>query len=72
MTTVIIDETCKEGQEILQILQKKEYATVLEDNDWWCTITEEERRKINRGLQDLANGRTQTHEQVRKLYEEWL
>lgn len=73
MTTVIIDETSKEGQEMLIHLQNKKYATVLDDDhDWWFSISEKERESINAGLQDLANGRTIPHEQVRKLYEKWL
>lgn len=71
MTTVFIDETSKEGQEMLQFLHNKEYATVMGD-DWWFDLSDDERKSIHAGLQDLANGRTVPHEQVRKLYEQHL
>lgn len=41
-------------------------------HDWWDTISEEERKHIEAGLDDMANGRTVPHEEVRKLYEKWL
>jgi len=75
MATVIIDDTSKDGQEMLKRLRGKDYATILSDEeaeDWWQTISEAERQSIERGLQDLANGKTVDHEQVRELYAKWL
>jgi hypothetical protein len=40
--------------------------------DWWTEITPEERESINRGLDDLDNGKVYPHDQIRKRYEKWL
>ena len=40
--------------------------------DWWDEISVEEKQAIQQGLNDLENGRTLKHEDVKKLYEKWL
>jgi hypothetical protein len=40
--------------------------------DWWDQITQEEKESINRGLDDLQNGKVHSHDQIRKKYEKWL
>jgi len=55
---------------ILQQLKKiKEQA---KQQDWWKTISEEERQSIERGLEDSKNGRITPHSDVKKRYEKWL
>jgi predicted transcriptional regulator len=34
--------------------------------DWWDTISEAEKKAIDRGLDDIKNGRVVSHEQVMK------
>ena len=41
-------------------------------SDWWSDITQEEMASINRGLDDLQQGKIQSHDQIRKKYEKWL
>ena len=41
-------------------------------SDWWNHISLEEKESINRGLQDLEQGKVYSHEQIRKKYEKWL
>ena len=41
-------------------------------SDWWSHITQEEMASINRGLDDLQQGKVQPHDQIRKKYEKWL
>jgi adenylate kinase family enzyme len=40
--------------------------------DWWNQITQEETDSINRGLNDLQQGKVYPHDQIRKKYEKWL
>ena len=42
------------------------------NSDWWDTVTQEERDSINRGLNDLDEGKVYAHDQIRKKYEKWL
>jgi len=56
---------------ILQQLKKiKDQST--KKVDWWDTISAEERRSIERGLEDSENGRITPHSEVRKKYEKYL
>jgi hypothetical protein len=41
-------------------------------SDWWNQITQEEKESINRGLNDLEQGKVYSHDQIRKKYEKWL
>jgi hypothetical protein len=41
-------------------------------SDWWKQITQDEKDSINRGLNDLQNGKIFSHDQIRKKYEKWL
>ena len=41
-------------------------------SDWWDQITPEEKNSINRGLNDLQQGKVHSHDQIRKKYEKWL
>ena len=40
--------------------------------DWWDEISKAEKASIERGLEDIKNGRITLHEEVRKKYEKWL
>ncbi|MFP5438625.1 MAG: hypothetical protein ACLGH8_12610 [Bacteroidia bacterium] len=42
------------------------------DVDFWDTISEEEKRAIEKGLEDVKAGSVTPHSEVRKLYEKWL
>jgi predicted transcriptional regulator len=36
--------------------------------DWWDDLSEAQKASIQRGLQDIENGRTTAHEEVKKRY----
>jgi hypothetical protein len=42
------------------------------NSDWWNQISQEEKESINRGLEDLQQGRVHSHELIREKYEKWL
>jgi len=41
-------------------------------SDWWDHITQEEKESINRGLDDIQQGKYHSHDLIRKKYEKWL
>ena len=50
-----------------------EYLKIVKDSakkseDWWHTISDEEKAGIERGLKDVEEGRTHTHEFVKEKY----
>ena len=57
---------------ILQQLKKIKEQAKAKQQDWWETISEEERQSIERGLEDSKNGRITPHSEVKKKYEKWL
>jgi predicted transcriptional regulator len=40
--------------------------------DWWDTISEEERKGIEQGLAEAERGEVTPHEEVRAKYDKWL
>jgi hypothetical protein len=44
----------------------------LKSKDWWDTLNKEELESIERGLKDLEDGKTHSHETARKVYEKYL
>ncbi|MGF7138261.1 hypothetical protein [Roseimarinus sediminis] len=40
--------------------------------DWWDTISEEERKGIEQGLAEAERGEVIPHEEVRAKYDKWL
>ena len=41
-------------------------------SDWWKQISIEEQESINRGFNDLEQGKIYPHDQIRRKYEKWL
>jgi len=38
------------------------------DHDWWTDLTDEQKRSIERGLQDVDKGNVTSHEEVKSKY----
>lgn len=75
MTTILIDEDCREGKAFVDLLKQMDFARVLGDDneqDWWYKVSEQERLRIEQGLADVQSGKTMPHEEMRKRYEKWL
>ncbi|KAA6322062.1 hypothetical protein EZS27_028361 [termite gut metagenome] len=77
MTKIWIDDTDIAGKKAIEALKNKSFAQVIENEeeeaDWWDdTVPPEERAAVERGLKDVAEGRTTPHEEVRKIYAKWL
>lgn len=43
-----------------------------EAEDWWNSISEEEKASIKKGIEDAEKGNLNPHSTVKKLYEKWL
>ena len=48
------------------ILDAIENLILNRDKDWWDTISDAEKEAIDQGLDDIANGRLTSHEEVMK------
>ncbi|MCO5230488.1 MAG: hypothetical protein M9958_04950 [Chitinophagales bacterium] len=53
---------------IEKLLKFKEEET----KDWWDTISEEERKSIEKGISDADNNKVEPHSSIRKIYDKWL
>jgi hypothetical protein len=42
------------------------------DSDWWDEISDFERKAINKGLQDIKEGKVHPNSKAKKLYEKYL
>ena len=40
--------------------------------DWWDELSQQELESIDRGIKDIEEGRTHTHESVMKKYDKYL
>jgi hypothetical protein len=67
--------------ELIQWLSTIEDTTIIEkimdlrkkeSTDWWNSISEAEKKSINKGLKDAEAGKLKSHSSARKLYEKWL
>jgi hypothetical protein len=45
---------------------------IAEESDWWDAISDEEKKSIERGQQDINEGRIVSHSEAKKLYGKYL
>lgn len=43
-----------------------------ETKDWWESISEEEKKSIEKGISEADNNDLKPHSEAKKLYEKWL
>ena len=43
-----------------------------ESKDWWNTISDDEKKSLEKEIADAGNGDFVPHSEVRKMYEKWL
>lgn len=49
----------------LELIKNFDFISIEEDtSDWYSQLSEKEKRSIQRGIDDLDNGRTVSHEEV--------
>ncbi|MCX6243486.1 MAG: hypothetical protein NTU98_02180 [Bacteroidetes bacterium] len=69
----IIQKICEiQDNELIDLIKNIIDIPKTAKSDWWSKITQEEQDSINRGLNDLQQGKVHSHDQIRKKYEKWL
>jgi hypothetical protein len=69
----IIQRICEiQDNDLIDLIKSIITVPNVSKSDWWSQITQEEMASINRGLDDLQQGKVQSHDQIRKKYEKWL
>ncbi|WP_372920074.1 hypothetical protein [Salegentibacter sp.] len=54
------------------IIEKIMKLRETEKTDWWKEISKEEKKSIDKGIQDADSGKLRSHSEAKKLYEKWL
>jgi len=54
------------------LIQKIVELRKTQTNNWWDTISYQEKKSIEKGLTDAENGKLNSHSEARKVYEKWL
>lgn len=44
----------------------------VQSSDWWNELNQQEKESIERGLEDIDEGRVHSHETVQKIYGKYL
>lgn len=77
MNTQILNEKL----ELIQWLSTLEDTSIIkkliqfrkdETEDWWDSISEEEKKSIEKGISEADNDELKPHSEARKVYEKWL
>ena len=69
----IIQRICEiQDTDLIDLIKNITTLSNVSNTDWWSHINQEEMASINRGLDDLQQGKVQSHYQIRKKYEKWL
>lgn len=51
----------------LELLKSMDFVSIVEDNDWYENLSPIEKKDIQKGINDLENGRTYSQEEVMLL-----
>lgn len=54
------------------IIEKIMKLRETEKTDWLNEISKEERKSIDKGIQDADSGNLKSHSEAKKFYEKWL
>ncbi|SEM69068.1 hypothetical protein SAMN05421856_105296 [Chryseobacterium taichungense] len=74
-------QTLNEKLELIQWLSTLEDASTIkkliqfrkeETKDWWDSISEEEKKSIEKGISQADNEELKPHSEARQLYGKWL
>ena len=69
----IIQRICEiQDNDLIDMIKNIILVPDIAKSDWWSYASQEEKDSINRGIDDLQQGKIHPHEQVRKKYEKWL
>ena len=69
----IIQRICEiQDNDLIDLIKNIITAPNVSKSDWWNHITQKEMTSINQGLDDLQQGKIQSHDQIRLKNEKWL
>jgi len=69
----IIQRICEiQDKDLIDLLKNIVDIPKSSKSDWWDQITPDEKESVNRGIDDLQQGKVYPHDQIRKKYEKWL
>ena len=69
----IIQRICEiQDNDLIDLIKNIINIPYSSKSDWWEQISQEEKDSINRGLNDLQQGKVYSHDQIRNKYEKWL
>lgn len=57
---------------IIETIQLLKQNSIQKKTDWWDEISEAEKTSINKGLNDLKEGKKIPYREIRKDYAKWL
>lgn len=69
ITTIKNEALIQELQSFRERVEEHEFDNESSENEVWNTLSEDHQAAINRGLNDYKEGRTFTHDEVKKLYD---
>jgi hypothetical protein len=55
-----------------RVIEKLMEVRTSEANDWWENIANEEKKAVEKGLNDSRTGAINPHTRAREIYEKWL
>ncbi|MCF8298595.1 MAG: hypothetical protein K9J13_13695 [Saprospiraceae bacterium] len=64
--TLRISENNSKAKALLNYLKTLDFIEISQTVDWWDELSDENKKAINKGLNDLEKGNTHTDEEVRK------
>ncbi|MCX6277188.1 MAG: hypothetical protein NT004_03705 [Bacteroidetes bacterium] len=69
----IIQRICEiQDNDLIDLIKNIILVPDIAKSDWWSYTSQEEKDSINRGIDDLQQGKIHPHEQIRMKYEKWL
>ena len=69
----IIQRICEiQDNDLIDLIKNIVDIPRLSKSDWWNQISIEEQESIDRGFNDLEQGKIYPHDQIRRKYEKWL
>lgn len=67
MKQVIVNIQDNRYNFFIELMKSMDFVSLDEQDDWYENISENEKKLIQKGIEDLDNGRIHTHEEVMAL-----
>ena len=54
-------------QFFLELIKSMDFVSIVDQNDWYNDLSDNEKKMIQQGIEDLENGKIHSHEEVMDL-----